>query len=268
MRARGPAPALADNSVLRAWWVAGAWAKLAPMVEQLAHVVALRTVRAEDVAADVAQDAVIRCWRATTVPDAPTAFVQRVARNLALDYLKRGSHRHEVAADTVPEAEGLALNPLDAIVLREARERLRLTLRMVPEHLRKPLILHVFHQRSVRQLSDQFNTTEGAMKMRLTRARAALRAVYDEDTAAPTRADLTLTTHAKRLQTMEVRAFVPMETHEHRIGTWNLPAHKWALLRDVLIKGALAAGVVLHIDDTHAVRHGTATQAPLRPTVD
>lgn len=268
MTRRGAPPARADPATWRAWWTAGAWAQLAPVVEQLAQRVALRMVRDHDVADDIAQDALIRCWRSVTVPDAPQAFVRRVARNLALDYVKRAASRYEVEDDAGRDTAHAAPSALDAIVQREAHERLRLTLRRVPDHLRKPLVLHVFHQRSAQELAEQFATTEGAMKMRLSRARAALRAVYDDARRESPRADLRLTTHAKRLRAIEVRAFVPMPTHDHRIGTWCVPVQQWERLRALFVQGALAANVVLDIDDTHAMRCSTALPSSFRSQAD
>ena len=185
MGARGPTPALVSNDVLCAWWSAGDWVQLAPVLQRLAYVVALRIVHDTDEANDIAQNALVRCWRVAIVPDAPSAFVGRVARNLALDVFKRGSVRHEVRMEDV-EAEAPARGPLDAMVLAEALARLRMALRFVPEVLRRPLVLHAFHRRTAQELAEQFGTTEGAMKMRLVRARAALRAIY-EDAPRPAR---------------------------------------------------------------------------------
>ena len=256
MGARGPIPALVDNDVLRAWWVAGDWAKIAPVLEHLALGIALRCRVATDDAADIAQNTLIRCWRTDTVPDNPTAYIGRVARNLALDHFKRSSTKYEVRDDA--DAHPVATDsPLDALMWEEARQRLRLSLRLLPEHLRRPLVLHVFHGKTMIALAAQFGSTEGAMKMRMVRARAALRHIYEDDARPVVAADLKLSVHAKQHGSVEVRAFVPFAAHEHRIGTWCLPVAAWQRVRVALVCGFAASGMGLVIDDTHATRQAS-----------
>ena len=261
MPKRGPSPVLIDNEVLREWWAAAAWSKLAPVIEQTALGVVQRMGHTGDAAQDMAQEVLIACWRTATVPDAPAAFVARAARNKALDAQKKAAGKYEVRDD---DAEELSPEPnaLEVLLNTEHRERLRLALRLVPEHLRRPLVLHVFHQRTISELAAQFSSTEGAMKMRLVRARSALREVYDDDAAPPALPDFKFSTHAKRHGTVEVRAYMPLASHDHRVGTWCLPELAWHKVRAALVKGFALQGLALHIDDTHAARHGAAGSNP------
>jgi RNA polymerase sigma factor (sigma-70 family) len=191
---RGPTPSLVEDTTLRAWWVAGRWDCLVPVLDQVARR-ATRTVLGGDPDAmdDVVQQTLCNCWRHPECPDRVASFVFRAARNNALDvmkagYVKRRVRRYTPAstaedrsgeADPYDEATGTEPDALDVIVTAETHQRLRLALRRLPDHLRRPLILHTFHRRTAADLAGQWQIKEGAMKMRLTRARLLLASIFD-----------------------------------------------------------------------------------------
>jgi len=197
MNPRGPVPPLVEDVTLRAWWVDGRWDCLFPILDQIARLAARRVLKGDtDSVDDIVSDTLYRCWRHTECPDRVSSFVFRVARNSALDTLKCGYVRRRVHKsapgnggrvnvegeqdeDVALYAVDTADNALDAIIAKENHQRLRVALRKVPDHLRRPLILHTFHRRTAADLAAQWQINEGAMKMRLTRARILLAAVFD-----------------------------------------------------------------------------------------
>jgi len=172
----GRTASLFDLETLVAWWTAKDWKLLAPALEQIARAQVLRMFPGDDAQADeIAQGALVRAWSAKVVPDHPADFTKRIARNLVLDHLKHPNRRHELE-------DGKTIDPsfqvLDRLVLEEARELLRLALREIPPALSRPLILQAYHGRTIAELAVQFETTEGALKVRLFKARLALGEAY------------------------------------------------------------------------------------------
>lgn len=178
---------MATVAVLRALWSAGDWAALVPVLQPHAKRCAVRALNGmldvDDYADDIAQESVVRCWRAARVPDDPMAFVGRVARNLALDTWKRGQYRIEVrntgaddlalqAIDDTPDALSVLMQEESVAAMRQALDRL-------PEQFRDPLVKRVFEDRTVQSIADESGIKHGALKMRLTRARRALAVLTD-----------------------------------------------------------------------------------------
>jgi len=181
---RGRVPTLFENDTLKAWWVAGAWPQLAPAIYSI---VLQRLPRKLDLDTreDFAQRAAIRCWQSRTIPDSPISFITVVAYNMAKDHYKSKRVRTHVPWDDTHDlAEDLIPDALAQILADRPETRLRDALRQLPTHLQRPLILQVYHRRSSAALAVQFGTTDGAMKMRLSRARKELRRAYLGETNA------------------------------------------------------------------------------------
>lgn len=163
--------------------MAGAWAQLAPAIYSI---VVQRLPRKLDLDTreDFAQRTAIRCWQARTAPDNPISFITVVAYNLAKDHYKSRHVRTQVPwDDSYGPTEEQVPDTLAQILADRPEVRLRDALRQLPTHLQRPLILQVYHRRSAAALATQFQTTEGAMKMRLSRARKELRRAYFDEVA-------------------------------------------------------------------------------------
>lgn len=261
MRGPGAVPARVDNEVLRRWWGEHAWDKLLPVVEVLANRVASRMLRGanSDVAFDVQQETLVRCWRATVVPDVPTAFVRHVARNLVRDHFKKHATRQEGSTNYAGIASA-APTTLDQLVMDEARERLRKALHHVPEAMRRPLVLQVFHQRTTQELAEMFQCAEGAMRMRLVRARNALRAAYEDDAAGLPGAQFRMEVTDGRNQTVEVLTFLCRGGRKSRIGKLRMSSPVWHKVCAAMTQGFAAQNLTLCVDHQMTrslpVRHG------------
>jgi RNA polymerase sigma-70 factor (ECF subfamily) len=129
-----------------------------------------------DTALDLVQDALVRGYmklRTCAEPDRFGSWVHRILRNGCLDFAKnvrRNSMPLEAAADVTSGGgpdEDAQRAELGA-VLREALARL-------PEEMREAFLMHHHEGWSFREIADVTEVSLSAAKMRVHRARQALR---------------------------------------------------------------------------------------------
>lgn len=141
---------------------------------------------------DLLQDTFVKVYRALdSLPDASgrSAWLYRIATNTCYDVLRRrrlvswlpwtrhGADGEEIAFD--PPGDDGDLGGRYAV-----NEAVQDALRRVPATLRAPLLLHVVHGFGYADIARMLGLTESAVKMRVSRARTAFRAVYDSGDAA------------------------------------------------------------------------------------
>ena len=141
--------------------------------EAMVYASVFRLVRNHALSEDVCQDAFLRAHQRIDSLRQPAAFsgwVRRIAVRLAIDELRRGTLAEltEEEPDTHPGPEAL-LETLDAL------ERFRAQLDTLPPGQRAVVVLRDVEGLSIQETAEQLEITEGAVKMRLTRARAALK---------------------------------------------------------------------------------------------
>jgi RNA polymerase sigma-70 factor (ECF subfamily) len=135
-----------------------------------------------DLAEDVVQEALLRAlrtWPVDGVPERPDAWVFKVARNLALDAMRRRKLATRVEAELVQWAES---NPPAAQLIEPEEGIADDTLRMmftcchpaVPIETRVPLVLKTVGGLGVSEIAAALLTREGTIAQRLSRGRAKL----------------------------------------------------------------------------------------------
>ncbi|MBL8858151.1 MAG: sigma-70 family RNA polymerase sigma factor [Planctomycetes bacterium] len=137
-----------------------------------------------DLAEDVVQEALLRAlrtWPAEGVPDRPDAWVFRVARNLALDALRRRHLATRIEDDLVrwakteveaaPHVHGAHDDGLGDDTLRMMFACCHPS---VPSETRVPLILKTVSGFSVQEIAAALLAKEGSIAQRLTRGKARL----------------------------------------------------------------------------------------------
>lgn len=140
---------------------------------------ALRIVGDRDAAADCAQEAFIRAYRALHQYDLarPLApWLYRIATNASLNYAQRW-HAHEDPTDELPEPPPSEATSPEAIVV--AREEVGLVLKAIqalPPRYHAALTLRHLHELSYQEVAEALGIPLGTVKTHLFRARAALRA--------------------------------------------------------------------------------------------
>lgn len=136
---------------------------------------------------DAVQDALmaaLRTWAKSGPPDAPTAWLYRVARNNVLDALKRREQRNVALDDdeTAGEAHDVAEGPHEARFAREiADDELRMLFvcadEAIPSESQVVLALKILCGFSTREIALRLLTTEENVQKRLARGRERLRAI-------------------------------------------------------------------------------------------
>jgi RNA polymerase sigma-70 factor (ECF subfamily) len=124
---------------------------------------------------DLAQEALIRAWRARKTsgsPDAPDAWLATITRNEALRWASRARCRREVS-HAEPHAAGGDSTPAgtDAIVDRITVQDL---LHRLPAPDRQMLELRYHRDLTQREIAELLDLPEGTVKIRLHRLRAKL----------------------------------------------------------------------------------------------
>lgn len=136
-----------------------------------------------DLCEDVVQEALLRAlrtWPVEGVPERPDAWVFRVARNLALDTLRRRAvaaraeaelQRWAAAEDSGPEPGG---EDEEAIADDTLRMMFTCCHPAVPRETRVPLVLKTVGGFGVSEIAAALLQKEGTIAQRLTRAKARL----------------------------------------------------------------------------------------------
>ncbi len=146
----------------------------------------LRMVRDAELAADLAQDAFIRAYRACASLDDATkarAWLYQIAHRVALDEIRRRRIIRFVpwsgeARGAAPSAEHLAMDARLSGELERALTR-------IPDRQRSALLLAELHDLTGLELAAALGTSHVAARALLTRARESLRrALADERAAA------------------------------------------------------------------------------------
>ena len=143
-----------------------------------AYALALRIVRSTSDAEEVAQDALVRAWRALPRFRGDSKFsswLYRIVARQAFDRARvlKGRREREAGAEGIEHlpAEGGGLDP----EARERAARLEKLIATLPEVPRTVVTLYYYQDRSVAEVAKTLNMPENTVKTHLSRAREALR---------------------------------------------------------------------------------------------
>ncbi len=145
----------------------------------LVYRVALRVTGTTDDAADAAQDALVKVWKGIGAVDPPghRAWVCRVARNAALDLLRRRSVRPAPGrAEAVAEPEADDLLPDDHAEAGDLRAELARAVGSLGEPYRSILVLRDVEGLPYAEIADALDLPLNTLKVYLHRARRRCRA--------------------------------------------------------------------------------------------
>lgn len=135
-------------------------------------------------AEDLVQEAFTRAHhaRASYLGDAPIAsWVRRIARNVAIDHLRRGAAA-PVAISPGGDEESIAApgaDPERRVIRAEMRSCIVDLVRALPERDADVIVLGELRGLKDQDVADALGITLGAAKIRLHRARARLRRMMD-----------------------------------------------------------------------------------------
>ena len=127
-------------------------------------------------AEDAAQESLVRIWKALDRYDGRAAlstWIYAITRNRCLSAIERERATESLSDSDVSEA----IEQLPASESEPADDRselLRELVELLPERLRRVLVLYYFEQRSTSEVATMLGCPEGTVKTHLFRARAAL----------------------------------------------------------------------------------------------
>ncbi|HSD30019.1 MAG TPA: sigma-70 family RNA polymerase sigma factor [Vicinamibacteria bacterium] len=139
--------------------------------------VALRIVRAHDVADDVAQEAFVRAWRSLDRFDLARPFgpwVCRIAANLAVNHVRSPRAREEALPDGHAETPSGDRGPLGAILDAEAKRVLDEAVAGLGPEQRAVFVLRAVEEMSYAEIAEALGISQGTVMSRLFRARERL----------------------------------------------------------------------------------------------
>jgi len=132
-------------------------------------------------AEDLAQETFLRAFASRTGlarVQNPRAWLYRVATNLALNALKRRRRFAWLPWHAGAERQAAQPGPAEALGAHSAVEA---ALAALPPELRAPLLLYACEGMSVAEVAEALALSEGAVKMRLHRARRLFRQAYERE---------------------------------------------------------------------------------------
>lgn len=131
-----------------------------------------------DAALDIAQEAFLRLWKQWENGEDiqnPRAWLLRVARNLAEDYVKSAFRRHGTTPPQLMNGVHTKdVQPLDMMVRQEAFGQLRAIMEQLPQADRDILTLRYALDYDAQQIGELLGVNATAVHMRLSRARQRL----------------------------------------------------------------------------------------------
>ena len=143
---------------------------------------ALRLQLAHEEAQDVVQETMLRLWQRRqqwNEMDNVEAFALTVCRNLALDVLRRRSHRLEAppeALANMPDNNHHA-SPERVAESRDRIDTVRQLMAQLPEKQRTAMTLRDLEGKSYREIADIMQVTEEQVKVSIFRARQTVKAL-------------------------------------------------------------------------------------------
>ena len=133
---------------------------------------ATRVLRREHDAEEALQEALVRAWSAWDSlddPEAREAWFFRVLRNCCIDAGRRAVNREIPSLEVAPTGETVA--PEDAVLVREALERVAALLDRIPVEQRRTLLLREIGNLSYEEIARVTGAKRGTVMSRLFSAR-------------------------------------------------------------------------------------------------
>jgi len=155
----------------------GAFEEIVRLYQRRVYGVALRIVRAHDVADDVAQEAFLRAWRSLDRFDLDRPFgpwVCRIAANLAVNHVRSPRAREEGLPEGHAETKAPTPGPLGALLDGEATRVLDAAMAELPTEQRAVLVMRAVEEMSYAEIAETLGISPGTVMSRLYRAREKL----------------------------------------------------------------------------------------------
>jgi RNA polymerase sigma-70 factor (ECF subfamily) len=154
-----------------------AFEEIVRLYQRRVYGVALRIVRAHDVADDVAQEAFVRAWRSLDRFELGRPFgpwVCRIAANLAVNHVRSPRAREEGLPEGHAETRGSDPGPLAAVLDAEAKRVFDEAVAGLSAEQRAVFVLRAVEEMSYEEIAKALGISPGTVMSRLFRARVRL----------------------------------------------------------------------------------------------
>jgi RNA polymerase sigma-70 factor, ECF subfamily len=156
---------------------AAAFEALVRRHQRRVYAVALRIVRAHDVADDVSQEAFVRAWRSLDRFETGRPFaswVCRIAANLAINHVRSPRAREDGLPEGHDETPAADPGPLGTVLDAEAGRVLDAAVASLPAEQRAVFVLRAVEEMSYDAIAEALSLSPGTVMSRLFRAREKL----------------------------------------------------------------------------------------------
>jgi RNA polymerase sigma-70 factor (ECF subfamily) len=146
-------------------------------------------VKSHEDALDLSQETYLRLWRTLGSyrgDCSPTTWILRIAKNTAIDHIRKTAKTGDVIPLTYPDKDGIETsfdlpdtdtdaNPEEALSRKQTREAVRKAILSLPEEQRDVIVLREFEDLSYEEIAARLSLEIGTVKSRLSRARHAIK---------------------------------------------------------------------------------------------
>ncbi|MBI4278990.1 MAG: RNA polymerase sigma factor [Armatimonadetes bacterium] len=129
-------------------------------------------------AADIAQEVLIRVYKALPAFDGRCAFrtwLYRITVNLCIDHRDRWSRAPQIALDEVPREPVDDQDPAEAVAQRELGRQVARAIQDLPPRQRAAVVLRLYHDLPYADIARILECAEGTVKATMFAALAKLR---------------------------------------------------------------------------------------------
>jgi RNA polymerase sigma-70 factor (ECF subfamily) len=145
-----------------------AFQELVETYKQRVFFIALRIVRDEDQASDVAQEVFVKVYKSIEKFQGRSSlytWIYRIAVNLAINRSKRDRFKRMVSLSELPRPRSSKTpNPLEELEEKELRERIDQAIRALPEKQKAVFILKYFENMTHQEIARIMDCSEGTAK--------------------------------------------------------------------------------------------------------
>ncbi len=175
---------------------------------------------------ELAQEAFISAWKDLSQLQDLTKFrswIGSIARNIIKNSFrsqKRDLISKSASVDEVEDVGFKDSGPLEAAITKERQAIVRQALKQIPAKYREPLVLFYRQQQSVKEVAEQLELSEGAVRQRLSRGRKLLR----EQVAAMVETTISRTGPKKAFTTAVIASVTGMVVKGSAVGAAGIVA--------------------------------------------
>ena len=147
---------------------------------------ALQCLRNPDDAADITQETFLRLWRRGPDVDDErlAAWLTRVVHNLCIDHTRRAQTvRNRLGRPDPTALDELTARADTAAADDDESQAMLAALQTLPAETRSIMLMHYYQGLKLREIADLLDKNVSSLKVRIHRARKALREVLDETTS-------------------------------------------------------------------------------------